>query len=410
MSLRTVLTQQLRLPALLKRRSFWLKTATALLLGGALLCVAAGLAYVSRAEELIGAAQLECRAALTEEMPGHRARVARLGALPFFVSARPGGDAGPFLNSALPWPPTQQDLPQIKLALRSGVAPQPATRLQLPFELKSRLRKEQFELTPETMAEVSQLDVTWLADLSDFARWDIVFPATTADLDFFRDDPEFGLLHHWARVALLQGLARGDARPSAGQVRHLAWLLLTSQSFEGAFSGFALLKLEAEARAVAVRRGLPVEGWEPLDTKVKEEAAAVIWFAFLAQDEDFSTGALANEALADVPPVLACTAAGQWYLDRSMRRWLEGREFDSMNGPGCNRAYPEDRARPLAKSVRRRIGLRSLGGGAQPGAFEQFGGWAVSWFAPARAWKIYSRLETGLCSRAGITHHLERVR
>ncbi len=183
-----------------------------------------------------------------------------LAADPWFREPRTQGDAGPLLNAWMPW----------------GIQPVPkGSPLSIPAYLPQSFLN--FEGWLSSRADLSSLDFGWMGQLHAYDRWDILRNRPTPlrepfDLTY-EPMPHLGHLILWTRLRLLQGLRAGQPLAAARDARHLAWLVYSTDTLDGAM--IAAMLLDSERAAHASLRAPPPE-WRPMSSEQVARMRAVI--------------------------------------------------------------------------------------------------------------------------------------
>lgn len=176
--------------------------------------------------------------------PAVEADLVAMRAEPFFTRAREGGDAGEQLHEILRWkggplddvPPTDE-----QLTLDDELADKVS-----PFELDDKTALP-------TAEELAALDFGWMKDLERYAYWELsTHPhfAGGGPIDgVAMPIPDFTALLSWSKLRLIDGWRRGELAAARDEVRHLAWLAVTTETLIGGMFGVALLGVEDKARA-----------------------------------------------------------------------------------------------------------------------------------------------------------------
>ncbi|MHB8876064.1 MAG: hypothetical protein ACYC8T_20430 [Myxococcaceae bacterium] len=201
--------------------------------------------------------------------PKFVAAAERLSHEPFFSVERPDKDAGPFLNSRVPWDEAGQ----------STVAD-----LSLDATLLQKIEDWGAGWASHTDdGEVAALDTSWMAKLHEYGRWQVGEASHSRSKAATRVGaypfPEYRTLRAWAKVRLLQGLASGDAEPAAGDVRQLAWLCFTHENLLAAMNALGILRLESDAYEAFVKAGAQPRGWVPMSSETISDLRKACWTA-----------------------------------------------------------------------------------------------------------------------------------
>ncbi|RKH26488.1 hypothetical protein, partial [Corallococcus sp. CA031C] len=218
------------------------------------------------------------REELTANVDDYCAQEAALGVDPWFHEARTEGDAGPLLNAWLPWPPGHADVP-------------PGSPLALPQSLREDAvdLKQGRWLTADI--DVSRLDFGWMARLLAYDRWDLLQDSPLGAKPRINwasgDMPDYILLTRWAKLRLRHGLTTGHPVEAAQQVRHLAWLSLSTETALGGVIAANLLGFERMAHDSLAS---PPAGWTPMSAEQTDRLSALamtgLLFSSLASPPD----------------------------------------------------------------------------------------------------------------------------
>lgn len=348
-----LLTQPLSLPPFLKRWPLWIATSVLVTASVAGVCGWSTALVASDIHRELKEAADDCRAVLREEQEVHRARVSRLAASPFFSRPLAGKDAGPWLSGRVPWDPAMpRDMSELRGRLKTGLEPDPTSGLSLPRAVSDRLRKTGWMQAEAASADLMSMDTNWFSGFDGFGFWELSTDIPLSSRDGFpAPEVNYSQLETWAKVRLLQGLAGGDARAAAREVRSLAWLLLTTESLVAAYMGIAMLALEERFYDRSLELHLPVDGWAPIPKSLRDDAKAAIAYTLAAEDEDLSTAVLAASAEEGLPPLIRCTAVNQWAIDSGLRSWVEDEDakLSFREKPGCRLKWARHELEELYK-------------------------------------------------------------
>ncbi|MCY1045999.1 hypothetical protein OV208_32095 [Corallococcus sp. bb12-1] len=241
----------------------------------------AGLAFVAADSWFRGKyepALEQQRAELTANVDDYCAQEAALGADPWFHEARTEGNAGPLLNAWLPWPPGHKDVP-------------PGSPLALP----EALREDAVDLKQgkwlTANIDVSGLDYGWMARLLAYDRWDLLQDSPLGKgprINWAAGDmPDYILLTRWAKLRLRNGLVTGHPVEAAQEVRHLAWLSLSTETALGGVIAANLLEFERMAHDSLAS---PPADWTPMSAEQTDRLSALavtgLVFSSLASPPD----------------------------------------------------------------------------------------------------------------------------
>lgn len=258
-----------------------------------------GRGRVNEVRERVRTAQERALADWRTFAPRIEADVARWRADPLIL-ARDGGDAAPLLFEHVRWDGVLRESP-------------------VPYALTQQLNQPDGGWVHAAGPELEALDVSWLSGLQGFGYWNAQAPASMPFKAFNEPLPKFTDAQLFAKAALVKGLAAGDARPAARDVRELARLCFTTEQLIGEMIAVSLLNLERRAYDQARARGQSVEGWEPVSEADVNALKRVAWAA-VAPHSMMATGDL--EA-AEVP-VGYCTGLGEGVLQAYyLRGYLE---------------------------------------------------------------------------------------
>lgn len=245
-------------------------------LGGAL-AFGGGMAWL---ELRLGREIRAQRAALDDRLRGVGAAVAgdleKLAAAPPFAPSGGARDAAPYLNPRVGWNGAQEPIARYQAAHPGALAIVPPTVVKKLIDLGDRW--------PEVVddPEVAAIDTSWLAALAPYDHWDWEGDGPSAldgGIGASAPRPEFGKLATFAKLRLMQGLAKGDAPVAAREVRQLARLLASTELVSGATFAALLLGMEraAHARLVATKGAPAAEGWTPPTADQQKLLARVPW-------------------------------------------------------------------------------------------------------------------------------------
>jgi hypothetical protein len=218
--------------------------------------------------------------ALDDRLRGVGAAVATdlqaLSAAPPFEPIGASRDAGPYLNPRVGWNGTQEPIARYQAA-------HPGALLVVPQPLVKKL-VELGDHWPEHVSdpEVAAIDTSWLAGLAGYDHWDWETDSPSAldgGIGVAAPRPEFGKLATYAKLRLMQGLAKGDAKTAAREVRQLARLLTSTELITGHSFAALLLGMERAAhdRLLAVEGAAAVEGWTPPTPDQQKLVSRVPW-------------------------------------------------------------------------------------------------------------------------------------
>ncbi len=153
--------------------------------------------------------------------------------------------------------------------------------------------------------DTAAVDTTWLSTLEGLASWNLETnsPLEKARFSLFTEDqPRFTELQTLAKIRLMKGLAQGDARPAAKEVRELARLCATTETLLGEMVAVSLLGIERVAHEAAVRRGQDVDGWQPVSEADQLALKRLFWVAPLPY------GLFVDDAFSELRPVVGVCA------------------------------------------------------------------------------------------------------
>jgi hypothetical protein len=129
--------------------------------------------------------------------------------------------------------------------------------------------------------DVSSIDLSWMRQLNQFAYFDIEAGDPKGDSrafhlfnEFF---PNFLDLQNMAKVRLIQGLASGDARQAAKEVRELARLCFSSEQLICEMIGIAILGMEEAAFKEAQKRKQITDAWVPISENERLQMRRLFW-------------------------------------------------------------------------------------------------------------------------------------
>ena len=125
---------------------------------------------------------------------------------------------------------------------------------------------------PEWLSNLDAFDTTpfdleWMKSLASLGYWELGGAGSPLEnVPISMDEPtlRFRDLMTLAKVRLVRGLQKGDAREAAREVRELARLCLTSETILGAMVGVGITGFERGAYEEATRRGHDTAGWSPI--------------------------------------------------------------------------------------------------------------------------------------------------
>ncbi len=186
----------------------------------------------------------------------------------------PGGDAGTLLNPRLRWTGHPE-------AIRVWEATLDARRPKLQLDARAAEAvsgADWLEAEPEVW---EGLDFAWMERLPEFGHWDLEknspWSAGVAFERFEAPLPEFVSLPRWAKLRLAKGLRDGSPEQAAREVRALARLTQSTETLIGGAVALALLGLEDDTRARALKDGRSVDGWQTLDKPARERLKRALW-------------------------------------------------------------------------------------------------------------------------------------
>lgn len=256
---------------------------------------------------------------------GQNAEAAKRAA-PEFCRAAAALDA-----TRAPFPPSPRTKDASELLgplLGSDAHPGP---LAMPDALRTLLRSAGDEWPKQLEPSAWEgRDFSWLSRLEGYDHWTLFGPGAVPLAEgsmLSAPLPPFVHLGVWSKLHLARGLASGDARPAAREVRKLAQLLSTTGLLLTDVLSESALHIERVAHAAAEERGLPTEGWElppPVDRKQLVRVMSVAHQFFLPE-----VPAATSEQVAGCLPA-GCAAV-----------------FESLLG---SRMFPESAGAPAADS------------------------------------------------------------
>ncbi len=253
----------------------------------------------------------------------------KVDADPFFAATRPDLDAGPWLNPRVAWDTEPR---------RSA-----SQELALPDALADAVKKWSDDWVDHAgEVDFSRLDLSWMAGLSRFGRWNVIPGGPLEEIDRPRFEslpiPNFLHLLTWAKLRLLAARARGDSAAASAEVRQLAYLCHSTELLIGAMVGNAILRAERRAYDAAAEARQDLKGWPaPHEIAWLDDARAVQWagagYVAVFVPEDLYERARTVK-------VGRCTGLGEAALPVLVRRrlglgvppWLE-RELDRPDPP-----------------------------------------------------------------------------
>lgn len=156
----------------------------------------------------------------------------KVSAHPFFSQSRRESDAGPYLNSRLPW----------------GDHDEHAHRqLALPPAVADRLASWGPDWFQAGVADkFVPVDTGWLAGLAEYGHWSLLpgSPIESSHGPLNAMPSPFGPLVGWAKLRLIEGALKDDLPAAQRATRHLAWLAYSTESSVGQRIALRLLELE----------------------------------------------------------------------------------------------------------------------------------------------------------------------
>ena len=149
-------------------------------------------------------------------------------------------------------------------------------------------------------------DSRWMEGLHAFGRWSLL-PGPLATERFVpphrrAEFPPGHSLILWGKVHFARAFRDGRPREASRDVQHLAFLAWTSGDSPLMAAGTSLLGIDERAHAEAVRRGLPTDGWAPVDAAGRERMQRLTMATNLLGD--------ANVEVAAWEQALACEPTG----------------------------------------------------------------------------------------------------
>ncbi|MGC4115520.1 MAG: hypothetical protein QM765_13140 [Myxococcales bacterium] len=170
---------------------------------------------------------------------------------PFFRQ-HAGGDAGPYLNPRLHW----------DLASTAG-------ELRVDLSILNDLSKLGKDWATKGRGSARpRLDTSWMRRLHGFGYWELTNGGPLASGGTHQalgwPSPSATSLMAWAKLRLMEGLDReGDLAEAVADVRHLAWLVYSTEAYLSRFAA-DLLSLESRACEVAAAEGRPSAACAPM--------------------------------------------------------------------------------------------------------------------------------------------------
>lgn len=242
--------------------------------------------------------------------PRVQADLTAMKADPFFTRPREGGDAGERLQKLLRWKGAGME-----------DAPPPEHELTFPPELAAKVTP--FELDDEpslpTAEELAALDFTWLRDLEGYAYWELTThphfegggPVDGVKMPM----PDFMTLLTGAKLRLLDGWRRGDLASARAEVRHVAWLMATTETVLGGMCAAAMLGIEEKARATFTPD-------EPAAVPTRQAFKRVAWALRSLTHETLPSETRARTYAAARGNVALCVTLGEMALAEPFSRPL----------------------------------------------------------------------------------------
>lgn len=204
---------------------------------------------------------------LTRDLPEYEKIQRSYSTLDAFRTREPKKDAAEFLNVRVLW-------------IRSGgtrfYLPSTQPRSPIPYSqaLSSKLEWSQIK-----SFDFQPFDFSALRQIADYDHWDITgalpvqenLDLLTLGLlsegEFFKTLPRpvFDDLVQLARLRLMRGIQNRDLPTALKEVRHLAMLCYSTETFAGGRAAGEILKTEAEAYDFATKAGLlRTDAWAPV--------------------------------------------------------------------------------------------------------------------------------------------------
>lgn len=298
----------------------------------------------------------DCVTMLERELPRHLVRVERVKAEPFFTEKRTGGDAAAFWNTA-------------------------SEDLDVPHSLQREVMNDWERPSESLRRSLGELDASWIHELRQFGFWSVGSSKLRTSLVSF-----------WARVALLKAYWAGDVVAASADARHVAWLLMTTESLPAFMEGLSILRFERKLHEAA------------LSFEVLDDASATAWFALAAIDTAYS-----SRALAGIPSVIECTSKSQGLTDASLQHWLRGEPAPTIESTaGCRFDEARRGADEWFRAKRARTAPSTPVTPVELTSIERIGSVFVRHLAPDLGWRLYADLGGPPLCNAGLMKHLDR--